>query len=106
MEKQISVTRELESLTVGQLEGQRSSGIFLSPSYLDKLRVIHNAAVVRASALPPSDVPDALKRLVVTLEQLFVSFDEATIGERSVQSQTSLKQLEEHRTKLLDGWTR
>ena len=104
MEKTLSVSRELELLTVGKLQGQKSSGIFLSPKYLEQLLTIHNAASLRLKDIPLSNTPDALKRLMVTLDSLLVSFVEATSEERSAESQALLKQIESFRAEIYSQW--
>jgi hypothetical protein len=63
-ERRLTVTRALDTFQVGRLDGERYSGVFLSPEYMARLRVLSDAVAQRLQGSDPASLPDAVKNLV------------------------------------------
>jgi hypothetical protein len=69
-ERRLTVTRALDTFLVGRLEGERYSGVFLSPEYMARLRVLSDAVARRLQSSDPALLPDAVKNLVGVVDRL------------------------------------
>lgn len=68
-ERRFIVTKQAENFLLGRFEGETTSGAYLSPEYLGRLRQITNAVIARSN-LFDKGVPDAFKNLMGVLNLL------------------------------------
>jgi hypothetical protein len=69
-ERRFIVTKEEDTFLLGHFENEQSSGVYLPPEYLGRLRQIQQAVGVRLDRLGLAELPDALKNLLGVLDRL------------------------------------
>lgn len=84
MDKQMkfSLVTKQEHISVGKLDGEAWSGVYLSSEFLDRLAEVHSAAQTRLATLPEAEIPDAVRNLLGILTRLLATYGTAVQSER------------------------
>ena len=89
---QFELISQQDGISVGKLEGETWSGVYLSSQFLDRLAEVYGAAQIRTAAPNKAEIPDAVRNLLGILTRLLGTYGTAVQPEREAHLDAHLKE--------------